>query len=157
MAGPTSPPPQYAPSATLNVDTGTPGHEVEALWLDEWRDENEKTVQVTSPAFEAPATLTFSGRQYEGKARLRPDVHPGQAQARVVTHGGQAVKKAVFWISPAKAPSNDSSSIDPAKAPSDGSRSPAWLIGGALVVAGAGMAVVRLLVVRRRRKRPVAP
>ncbi|MEU9993065.1 hypothetical protein AB0E10_41175 [Streptomyces sp. NPDC048045] len=139
LAGPTSPP-QYAPSATLNVSTGTPGHEVEALWLDEWRDDNEKTVRVTSPAFDAPATLTFNGRQYEGKARLRPDAHPGQAQARVVTHGGQAVKKAVFWIDPAKTSSDDSSSL-------------VWVTGGALVAAGAG--VVGVLVVRRRHKRPV--
>ncbi|KUM97209.1 hypothetical protein AQI95_42105 [Streptomyces yokosukanensis] len=140
-AGPTSPP-QYAPSATLNVDTGSPGHEVEALWLDEWRDDNEKTVQVKSPAFEAPATLTFNGRQYAGKARLRPDARPGQAQARVVTHGGRAVKKAVFWI-------------DPAKASSSGSSALVWLTGGALAAAGAG--VVGVLAVRRRRKRPVTP
>ncbi|KUM95238.1 hypothetical protein AQI88_17765 [Streptomyces cellostaticus] len=135
-ASPT-PPAEYAPSATLSVAAGAPGQEVEALWLDEWRDEGEKAVKVTSPAFEAPATLTFTGRQYEGKVHLRRDAQPGQAQARVITHRGQAVKKTVFWI-------------ESAKPTDEGSNPLVWLGVGALAAVGAGTAGAWAM--RRRRR-----
>ncbi|QHC26512.1 hypothetical protein [Streptomyces sp. GS7] len=131
-----SAPSETAPSAALWVGRGAPGQEVEASWLDEWRDSDEETVKVTSAAFEAPVTLTFSGRQYTGVARLRADAGPGQARARVISHGGKAVTKAHFWI-------NDSSV-------GDASASVPWAVAGAGVGVGAIAAV--MLTVRRRRR-----
>ncbi|WP_411574212.1 hypothetical protein [Streptomyces fradiae] len=71
---------------------------MDVLWLDEWRDPKEQQVEVTSTAFEAPAKLTFTGRQYAGQARLRKDASPGQASARVTSHHGQSVRTHNFWI-----------------------------------------------------------
>ncbi|WP_125264454.1 hypothetical protein [Streptomyces alboflavus] len=54
------------PSATLAVDDGKPGEEVEIAWLDEWLEEGEETVDVESDAFAEDAQLTYQGRQYAG-------------------------------------------------------------------------------------------
>ncbi|MGW0734202.1 hypothetical protein [Streptomyces sp. NPDC002851] len=106
-------------------------------WLDEWRDPEEKKVEAYSPAFEVPAQLTFSGRQYTGHVRLKTDAEPGPASARVVSHGGQAAKKARFWIdAPAPGPVGSDPSVP-------------WFVGGGAVVAVAVVAL-GVLVVRRR-------
>ncbi|MEV5876139.1 hypothetical protein AB0L75_18270 [Streptomyces sp. NPDC052101] len=92
-----SPPDRSAPSASLSVDTARPGGEVEIWWLDEWNTPEDE-VEVSSPAFERPAQLSWSGRQYHGKARLRAEARPGSATARVVSHGGHDVRTQRFWI-----------------------------------------------------------
>ncbi|MGD3105257.1 hypothetical protein [Streptomyces sp. YGL11-2] len=91
---------------------------------------------MTSPAFEAPVTLTFSGRQYTGVARLRADAGPRQARARVISHGGNAVTKAHFWI----------------KDPSVGGALAS--VPGTVVGAGVGVGAIAagMLTVRRRRR-----
>ncbi|MER5888210.1 hypothetical protein ABT160_30685 [Streptomyces sp. NPDC001941] len=131
-----SAPPESAPSATLSVSTGAPGSEVEATWLDEWRDAEERTVTVRSDAFEKPALLTFTGRQYTGVARLRADAEPGEARAQVISHGGKSVKKANFRVG---------------EAGNSGSGAFPWVVGGVggavVLAAGAGF-----LVRARRRK-----
>lgn len=138
---PTDSPAEHAPSATLTVETGRPGEEVEISWLDEWRDPAEKEVEAYSPAFDLPAQLTFSGRQYTGSVRLKEAAKPGQASARVVSHGGQATKKARFWIDPPATP-----------VPGGGPSTPWLTAGGAAVAAVVLASGVGVLVVRRRRR-----
>ncbi|MEU4925590.1 hypothetical protein AB0G54_03630 [Streptomyces yokosukanensis] len=91
-----SPPDRSAPSATLSVDVGKPGSEVDVWWLDEWNTSTD-VVEVSSRAFEQPVRLSWSGRQYHGKARLRAQARPGSTTARVVSHGGRDVRVKRFW------------------------------------------------------------
>ncbi|WKU46628.1 hypothetical protein Q3V23_22655 [Streptomyces sp. VNUA116] len=80
----------YPPSATLSLDRAevVQGQEVEVDWLDEWMDTGEETVTVMSAAFERPAVLTFAGRAYTGKAKIRAGAGPGPQDATLTSHGG---------------------------------------------------------------------
>ncbi|MFH8785940.1 hypothetical protein [Streptomyces roseoverticillatus] len=90
----------YPPSATLSLDRAEvgQGEEVEVDWLDEWMDTGEKTVTVMSAAFERPAVLTFAGRQYTGKAKIRAGAGPGPQYATLTSHGGCGQLTKTFTI-----------------------------------------------------------
>jgi hypothetical protein len=92
-----SPPERSAPSASLSIDTVRPGSEVDVWWLDEWNTPKAR-IEVSSSAFERPVQLTWTGRLYHGKARLREKAHPGPATARVASHGGHDVRTQPFRI-----------------------------------------------------------
>ncbi|MEU6769697.1 hypothetical protein [Streptomyces sp. NPDC046759] len=117
-----------------------------------WQDANpdpgeEERMTATSPAFQAPAKLTFDvvkGHEEEdpvfwGPARIRPGLRPGSYPVTVVSHQGRVTRTGYLTVTQGSVGHGGR----------DGSPAALWAGAGAGVLA---LGAAALLLVRRRRR-----
>ena len=125
------------------------GRTVYVRWQDAYPDPGEEErMTATSPAFQAPARLTFDvpkGHEgdapiFWGPARIKPDLKPGSYPVTVVSHRGRVTKTG--YVTVTHGPAHDDGK--------DGLPTAVWAAAGtgAFAVGAAGA----VLLLRRRRR-----
>ncbi|MEU9478016.1 hypothetical protein [Streptomyces sp. NPDC048191] len=129
------------------------GSTVYVRWQDAYPDPGEEErMTATSPAFRAPARLSFDlpkGHEgddpiFWGAARIKPGLRPGSYPVTVVSHRGRVKKTSYLTVSQGSARGDGD----------DGLPTAVWAgVGGGALVLGAGAAA---LLIRRRGRAPLA-